>query len=229
MAVLSIPVALAIVLHCAPTADPAMLLGIAQESGLDPLTLRDNSSDEVLRGPGVIEAARHLITAGHSVDLGAWQINSRNLPLLGLGVADAFEPCKAAAAAASLIELFSRYNTGSLSRGIANGYARAVLAAIRAVKAAGPVPQRYPPPLNHRRPHLIRSPGRRRSVGISSLQPKGTSSMNWLTIVQNIATFITGQFGIALVTVAIGIFGSPLGDLSSVGQFRGIALPISGR
>jgi hypothetical protein len=45
--------------------------------------------------------------------------------------------------------------------------------------------------------------------------------MNWLTIVQNIATFITGQFGIALVTVAIGIFGSPLGDLSSVGQFRG--------
>ena len=32
--------------------------------------------------------------------------------------------------------------------------------------------------------------------------------MNWLTIVQNIATFITGQFGIALVTVAIGISGA---------------------
>jgi type IV secretion system protein VirB1 len=144
MAVLSIPVALAIALHCAPTADPAMLLGIAQESGLDPRPLRDNSSDEVLRGPGVIEAARHLITAGHSVDLGAWQINSRNLSLLGLGVADAFEPCKAAAAAARLIELFSCYNTGSPSRGIANGYARAVLAAIRAVKAAGPVPPAIP-------------------------------------------------------------------------------------
>ena len=141
MAVLSIPVALAITLHCAPTADPAMLVGIARhESGLDPLTLRDNTSDEVLRGPGVIEAARHLIAAAHSVDLGAWQINSRNLSLLGLGVADAFEPCKAAAAAARLIGLFSRYNTGSPSRGIVNGYAHAVLTATRAVKAAGPVP-----------------------------------------------------------------------------------------
>jgi hypothetical protein len=32
--------------------------------------------------------------------------------------------------------------------------------------------------------------------------------MNWLTIVQNISTFITGQFGIGLVTVAIGISGA---------------------
>src|SRR5271167_2134218 len=85
--------------------------------------------------------ARRLIAADHSVDLGAWQINSRNLALLGLGVADAFQPCKAVAAAARLIELFSRYNTGSPSRGIANGYARSVLTAIRAVNAAGPVPQ----------------------------------------------------------------------------------------
>jgi hypothetical protein len=37
--------------------------------------------------------------------------------------------------------LFSRYNTGSPSRGIANGYARAVLTAIGAVKAAGPAQQ----------------------------------------------------------------------------------------
>jgi type IV secretion system protein VirB1 len=84
----------------------------------------------------VIAAARQLIAAGHLVDLGAWQINSRNLSLLRLGVADAFEPCKAAAAAARLIELFSRYDTGSPSRGITNGYAAAVLAAIHSVKAA---------------------------------------------------------------------------------------------
>jgi hypothetical protein len=62
-----------------------------------PTTLRDNTSGEVLHGAGVIDAARRLIVAGHSVDLGAWQINSRNLSLLDLGVADAFEPCKAAA------------------------------------------------------------------------------------------------------------------------------------
>ena len=139
MTALSVPVALAIALHCAPAADPRMLVGIARlESGIETMTLRDNTSGEVLHGAGVIEIARRLIAAGHSVDLGAWQINSRNLSLLGLGVADAFEPCKAAATAARLIQLFSRYNTGSPSRGIANGYAGAVFAAIHAVKAASP-------------------------------------------------------------------------------------------
>ncbi len=123
-----------------------MLVGIArQESGLETMTLRDNTSGQVMRGGGAIEAAGRLIAAGHSVDLGAWQINSRNLALLGLRVADAFEPCKSVAAAARLIELFSRYNTGSPSRGIANGYAAAVTAAIRSVKAANPgVPSAMP-------------------------------------------------------------------------------------
>ena len=139
MAVLSVPVALAIALRCAPAMDPGMLVGIArQESGLEPLTLRDNNSGQVLRGPGVINAARQRIAAGHSVDLGPWQINSRNLSLLGLGVAAAFEPCKAVAAAARLLELFSRYNTGNPARGIANGYAAAVMTAIRAVKTTSP-------------------------------------------------------------------------------------------
>lgn len=99
MTALSIPVALAVALHCAPAEDPGMMVGIAQqESGLEPLTLRDNNSGQVLRGAGVIESARRLIYAGHSVDLGAWQINSRNLALLGLGIADAFEPCKSVSA-----------------------------------------------------------------------------------------------------------------------------------
>jgi type IV secretion system protein VirB1 len=139
MTALTIPVALAIASHCAPVVDPQMLVGIAQqESGLETMTPHDNVSGKVLHGSGVIDAARQLIAAGHSVDLGAWQINSRNLSLLGLGIADAFEPCKSAAAAGRLIELFSRYNTGSPSRGIANGYAPAVMASIRAVKAASP-------------------------------------------------------------------------------------------
>ncbi|MGH7116863.1 MAG: transglycosylase SLT domain-containing protein [Stellaceae bacterium] len=139
MTALSIPAALAIALHCAPTADPAMLVGIArQESGLETMTVRDDTSGQVVRGAGVIEAARRLIAAGHSIDLGAWQINSRNLSLLGLGIADAFEPCTAVAAAARLLALLSRYNTGSPSRGIANGYAAAVVTAIHTVKAASP-------------------------------------------------------------------------------------------
>ena len=139
MTALSIHMALALALHCAPAEDPGMLVGIArQESGLEPLMLHDNNSGQVMRGAGVIEAARRLIGAGHSVDLGAWQINSPNLPLLHLRIADAFQPCKSAAAAARLLELFSRYNTGSPSRGIANGYATAVLAAIHTVKTAKP-------------------------------------------------------------------------------------------
>jgi Transglycosylase SLT domain len=89
----------------------------------------------VQRGPGVVEAARGLIAAGHSVDLGPWQINSRNLELLGLTVKQAFDPCHAVAAAGRLIELQSRYNTGSPTRGIANGYAAAVTASVRAVRA----------------------------------------------------------------------------------------------
>ena len=139
MNALGIPVALAIALRCAPAADPGMLVAIArQESGLEPMTLHDDNSGQVLRGAGVIEMARRLIAAGHSVDLGAWQINSRNLSLLGLGIAEAFEPCKSVAAAARLLELLSRYNTGSPSRGIANGYAAAVIAAIDRVKAVSP-------------------------------------------------------------------------------------------
>jgi len=139
MTALTIPVALAIALQCAPAEDPHMLVGIAQqESGLETMTLHDNVSGAVLHGADVIDAARRLIAAGHSVDLGAWQINSRNLSLLGLGIADAFEPCQSVAAAARLIELFSRYNTGSSSRGIANGYAPAVMASIHAMKATSP-------------------------------------------------------------------------------------------
>ena len=86
MTALSVPVALAIALQCAPAEDPEMLVGIAQqESGLETMTLHDDASGQVLRGAGVIEMARRLIATGHSVDLGAWQINSRNLALLGLG------------------------------------------------------------------------------------------------------------------------------------------------
>ena len=139
MTALTIAAALAIASQCAPAVDPHMLVGIAQqESGLETMTLHDNVSGKVLHGTGVIDAARQLIATGHSVDLGAWQINGRNLSLLGLGIADAFDPCKSAAAAAHLIGLFSRYNTGSPTRGIANGYVPAVIASIHAVEAAGP-------------------------------------------------------------------------------------------
>ena len=173
MIALSIPVALAIALHCAPAEDPGMLVGIArQESRLEPLTLRDDTTGQVLHGTGVIESARRLIAAGHSIDLGAWQINSRNLSLLGLDIAAAFEPCKSVAAAARLIELFSRYNTGSPLRGIANGYAAAVMAAIHGVKASRPaVPPAMPVMAQLTSSAPTPSPNLRGPAGISCSQP----------------------------------------------------------
>jgi type IV secretion system protein VirB1 len=169
MSALTISVALAIASQCAPTVDPHMLVGIAlQESGLETMTLHDNVSGKVFHGAGVIDAARRLIAAGHSVDLGTWQINSRNLSLLGLTIADAFEPCKSAAAAARLIELFSRYNTGSPSRGIANGYVPAVIASIHAVNAAEPaLPVMAPQPISAANPFSRPSPTGRDFVALS--------------------------------------------------------------
>ena len=151
-----------------------MLVGIAQqESGLETMILHDNISGRVLHGAGVIDAATQLIATGHSVDLGAWQINSRNLALLGLGIADAFEPCKSVAAAARLIELFSRYNTGSPSRGIANGYAPAVMASIHSVKAANPGASAMPAMAEPPTSAPTHSTSHREPAGTSYSQPKG--------------------------------------------------------
>ena len=81
---------------------------------------------------------RQLIAAGHSVDLGLMQINSMNLGLLGLSVSDAFTACRSVEAAAKLLALFSRYNTGSPHRGIANGYATKVLARMDGARGVAP-------------------------------------------------------------------------------------------
>jgi type IV secretion system protein VirB1 len=146
---LTIQAALAIALQCAPSVDPDMLVGIGQnESGLETQILHDNTTGKVLRGPGVIDAAALLIAAGHSVDLGVMQINSRNLGLLDLNLADAFDPCRSVAGAARLIQLFARYNTGSATRGIANGYAGNVVAAIRRAKGQPTEPPSAVAPLS---------------------------------------------------------------------------------
>ena len=148
MSVLTIQAALALSLQCAPSVDPHMIVAIGQhESGLDPLTIHDNTTGLVLHGEGAASTARQLIAAGHSVDLGLMQINSMNLGLLGLSVSDAFTACRSVEAAAKLLALFSRYNTGSPQRGIANGYATKVMAAMDGACGASPAepPSNAPP------------------------------------------------------------------------------------
>jgi type IV secretion system protein VirB1 len=131
---LTVQAALALALRCAPAVDPHMVVAIAQhESGLDPLTIHDNTTGQILHGQDVAIAAAQRIAAGHSVDLGLMQINSKNLSLLGLPLSDAFVACKSVEAAARLLALFSKYNTGSPTRGA--GYATRVMAVMDDLRA----------------------------------------------------------------------------------------------
>jgi hypothetical protein len=92
---------------CAPHVAVSTLAAIARtESNVDPLALRDNTAG-VGSAPAqladAVTIAGHLIAAGHSVDLGLMQINSANLPSLGLTVTQAFDPCRSLEAAATIL------------------------------------------------------------------------------------------------------------------------------
>jgi type IV secretion system protein VirB1 len=122
----------------------ATLRAVAQvESRFEPLAIRDNNTREAW-APANLAAALTLaedkLKRGHSLDLGIMQINSANLPSLGIGLADAFDPCRSVNAAqrillsdaatgssetehqAAILITLSRYNTGRPLAGIANGY-----------------------------------------------------------------------------------------------------------
>jgi type IV secretion system protein VirB1 len=141
---------------CAPEVAPRTSAAIAAtESRFDPLAIFDSTTGRAWRPRDRGEAialARHLIGAGHAVDLGLMQVNSRNLPVLGLTVGEVLDPCAniraggailtadyiAAARTrgegqAALRAALSAYNTGSVVRGFRNGYVARVVAAARYV------------------------------------------------------------------------------------------------
>jgi type IV secretion system protein VirB1 len=157
MSMLTTAAVLSLVMQCSPGLDPKLLTGFAQqESGYDPLALHINQMPPGWLQPhaqsaaGAAQIAARFISDGHSVDLGMMQINSKNLGLLGLRLADAFDPCRSIAAAAKLIALMSRYNTGDPAAGVRNGYVAAVAGRVHALKVAGigpsPAPAATPPP-----------------------------------------------------------------------------------
>ena len=135
--------------HCAPSVPEWVLRGVARtESNLRPWILHDNTAHLGANPPSLVAAeaeATAWIGAGHSVDLGLMQINSRNLSALGMSVSNALDPCASLAAGAAvlraayggrpvgtgrqaaLLQALSVYNTGTPLRGIMNGYARAVM------------------------------------------------------------------------------------------------------
>ena len=123
------PITLNAIEECAPkVAAVTMAAIVQQESGGNPLALHDNTTGQSYRPENLAEAARlarTLIQAGHSVDLGLAQINSRNLPALGLDPDQVFDPCSNLHAAqvillgawsqsgGSLRGALSAYNTGN--------------------------------------------------------------------------------------------------------------------
>ncbi len=135
--------------RCAPGVPERVLRGVARtESNFYPWRLHDNST-HFSASPASLANAEAQATAwiaeGHSVDLGLMQINSANLPALGMTIDQALDPCASLAGGAAvlraaygagpvgsgqqaaLLMALSIYNTGSPLKGIMNGYARRVM------------------------------------------------------------------------------------------------------
>jgi type IV secretion system protein VirB1 len=137
--------------QCAPNVGRRTMTAIVRvESGGNPLLIHDNSIDRTFSphdaNQGVVWA-NQLLGLGHSIDLGISQINSVNLPKLGLSVREAFDPCSNVHGGATILasdyraaasqfgqgqyalrRAIGAYNSGSLFAGY--GYIAKILAAV---------------------------------------------------------------------------------------------------
>jgi type IV secretion system protein VirB1 len=144
---------------CGPSVHVETLASVAHtESRFDTHAIHDNVTGRTyhpaVQGEAVRIATDLVVAKRHSTDLGLMQINSANLPNLGMTIAQSFDACKSIAAGArvlvagyrppemrgdvqpALLRALSRYNTGRPDRGFANGYVRRVqLAAAQIVPA----------------------------------------------------------------------------------------------
>lgn len=141
---------------CAPDIGRPTIAAIVKvESGGNPWAINVNTSARRWRANSYREAVqivKALIAAGHSVDIGLAQINSRNLRRIGMTVEEVFEPCRNLMAASSilkqcylpasekyghgqraLVHALSCYNTGSMYAG--RRYVQRILAAAGATDA----------------------------------------------------------------------------------------------
>ncbi|MCE6967534.1 lytic transglycosylase domain-containing protein [Cereibacter sphaeroides] len=147
--------------NCAPSVAPSIIEKlVAAESGFELYAIGVNGKDRKSFGPRsareAAELARALIAEGKSIDMGLGQINSANLNWLELTPETVFDPCRNLAAAEivlrdgydrarsagaskdeALQQALSHYNTGSLTRGFANGYVGRVLGGAVHVSSSG--------------------------------------------------------------------------------------------
>lgn len=153
--------------ECAPwVAHQTMAAIVRTESGFKPLAIGINGGAKLARQPDnkaeAVATAKWLIANGYNIDMGLGQVNSANLPKIGLTVENAFDPCQNIAASATILHgnytsakrrtqddqaalhaALSAYNTGSFTRGFSNGYVQRVVsnaAAPGSAQKAVPIP-----------------------------------------------------------------------------------------
>ena len=132
---------LELLMMCAPAVDPVTMAAVVkQESGGQPWVLNNNSTRKTLTfasKAAAVAAAVAAVGRGESVDMGLVQINSKNLPVLGLSVEQVFDPCTNIAAGATILAAgyeragslggaLSIYNTGRSDSKMGAAYAQNV-------------------------------------------------------------------------------------------------------
>ena len=132
---------LELLMMCAPAVDPVTMAAVVkQESGGQPWVLNNNTTRKSVTfasKAAAVAAAVSAVGRGESVDLGLVQINSKNLPALGLSVEQVFDPCTNIAAGANILaagyersgslgSALSIYNTGRSDSKIGHAYAQKV-------------------------------------------------------------------------------------------------------
>ena len=132
---------LELLMMCAPAVDPVTMAAVVkQESGGQPWVVNNNTTRKSVTFESKAAAVAAALTAvgrGESVDLGLVQINSKNLPALGLSVEQVFDPCTNIAAGANILaagyertrslgSALSIYNTGRSDSKMGLAYAQKV-------------------------------------------------------------------------------------------------------
>ncbi|MDI2113874.1 lytic transglycosylase domain-containing protein [Commensalibacter nepenthis] len=134
------PVLAACAMYIAPATLDAI---ITVESNGNPLAIHVNNGNSpiVKDQKEAVRVTKKLIAQGYSVDIGLMQINSKNLPRIGMSVEEVFDPCTNIKAGAMILSAnysnalkitsnqqealkiaLSLYNTGTTYRGFSNGY-----------------------------------------------------------------------------------------------------------
>ena len=132
---------LELLMMCAPAVDPVTMAAVVkQESGGQPWVVNNNTTRKSVvfaSKAAAVAAAVAAVGRGDSVDMGLVQINSKNLPVLGLSVEQVFVPCINIAAGANILAAsyeragslggaLSIYNTGRSDSKTGAAYAQNV-------------------------------------------------------------------------------------------------------